>query len=204
MEEKELEKTVDFLYEAGILAKTPRSGFFFLGSGRQSVAEHMNRAAYIAYVLAHISEGVDSGKVVQMAIFHDFAEARVSDLNYVHQKYTDRYEDKAVEDLTSELPFGDHMKELIDEYHVRESKEAKLAKDADNLEWILSLKEQVDIGNERAKSWIEPAVKRLITEEAKMLADRIVKVDSDRWWFEDKDDEWWVNRNGEHTEPKKE
>jgi len=32
-----------FLYEVGMLQRTPRSGFAFLGSGKQSVAEHTYR-----------------------------------------------------------------------------------------------------------------------------------------------------------------
>lgn len=96
---KDIHRIVDFLYETGILAKTPRSGFFFLGSGEQSVAEHINRVCYIAYSLAKMNGTVDAGKVVQLALFHDISESRISDLNYVHQKYTERLEDKAHQDL---------------------------------------------------------------------------------------------------------
>lgn len=204
MDKDKLEKVVDFLFELGILSKTPRSGFFFLGSGEQSVAEHLHRASSIGYCLAHLAGDVDVGRVVQMCLFHDVSEARISDLNYVHQKYTERLEEKAHKDLTDSLPFGDHMKLLIDEYEERETKESKLTKDADNLEFILSLKEQMDIGNERARSWLPPALERLITEEAKALAKIIVDTDSDRWWFGDKNDEWWVNRkkNGSQGDSK--
>jgi putative hydrolase of HD superfamily len=192
---KDLDPIVDFLYEAGMLAKTPRSGFFFLGSGDQSVAEHVNRVVYIAFTLSQMAGDIDTAKVIQMAMFHDFAEARISDLNYVHQKYTDRHESRAVADLTSRLPFGPVIKSLIEEYEERETKEALLAKDADNLEWIMALKEQKDIGNERASTWIPSAILRLKTEEAKQLAAKIVSTDSDRWWFADKADDWWVNRD---------
>lgn len=194
MKKDGLDKVVDFLFEAGILAKTPRSGFFFLGSGEQSVAEHLNRTAYIGYCLAQLAENVDVGKVVQLCVFHDVSESRISDLNYVHQKYTTRLEEKAHTDLTESLPFGKELKKLIDEYEDRETEEARIAKDADNLEFILSLKEQVDIGNERAKTWLTPAVQRLVTKEAQMLAEKILETDSDRWWFADKNDEWWVTR----------
>ncbi len=194
MENKKLDSVVDFLFETGMLAHTPRSGFFFLGSGEQSVAEHINRASFVGYCLAQLAGDVDVGKVVQLCLFHDVSESRISDLNYVHQMYTERLEDKAHEDLTSSLPFGDHMKGLIDEYEDRETKESILAKDADNIELILSLKEQLDIGNERAKTWIPSALERLKSEEAKMLGKRIVETDSDRWWFADKTDDWWVNR----------
>lgn len=189
------EKIVDFLFEAGMLAKTPRSGFFFLGSGEQSVAEHTNRVCYIGFALANISGKVDVSKVLEMCLFHDLAEARVSDLNYVHQKYNKKDEGSAIKDLTSELPFGDKINKILHEYETRESYESKLAKDADNLEFILSLKEQIDIGNKRAESWIESAVKRLKTKEAQNLVKTIIKTDSDRWWYGDKKDSWWVDRN---------
>jgi len=195
MKDNELQKITDFLYETGILAKTPRSGFFFLGSGEQSVAEHVNRVCYIAYCLAKMNGSVDTGKVVQMALFHDISESRISDLNYVHQKYTERLEDKAHQDLADTLPFGEDIKELIDEYEDRESPESLLVKDADNLEFIISLKEQQDIGNTRAVTWIGPALQRLKTKEGKQIGSVVIEVDSDRWWFGEKDDNWWVSRN---------
>lgn len=195
--EKDIKKTADFLFEVGMLAKTPRSGFFFLGSGEQSVAEHINRTSYIGFVLASMDKTTDVSKILKMCLLHDLAEARVSDLNYVHQKYTERKEEKAIEDLTAGVPFGEDIKAIIDEYEKRESKEAKFAKDADNLEFLMSLKEQVDIGNHRAEAWIPALLKRFLTDEAKRLANAIVETDSDHWWFGDKNDGWWVDRNKE-------
>ena len=190
-----IDSIVDFLFEAGTLAKTPRSWSFFLGSGEQSIAEHMNRTTYIGFALVQMAGDVDISKVLQMCMFHDFAEARTSDLNYVHQKYVKSDEHKALSDLISKVPFGDKIKVIMEEYEERKSKESLIAKDADILEFLLSLKEQVDIGNERARTWIPSAVKRLKTEEGKILAEKIIKTDSDNWWFGDKEDIWWVTRN---------
>ena len=186
---------VDFLYEMGILAKTPRSWPAFLGSGQQSVAEHVNRVVYIGFCLGHINGKVDVGRIVQMCQFHDVTESRISDLNYVHQKYTERLEEKAEQDLINSLPFGNKIGELLEEYHERKTYESMLAKDADNLELLISLKEQIDIGNERARTWVVPTVGRLKTNEAKLLADKILEIDSDNWWFDNKGDSWWINRN---------
>src|SRR3989344_3944411 len=180
---KNIAGVVDFLYEVGILAKTPRSGFFFLGSGEQSVAEHTNRTAYIGYCLARLAGDVDVGKVVQMCLFHDISESRISDLNYVHQKYTERHEEKAHDDLANSLPFGKELKKLIDEYEERKTKESLLTKDPDSIAFLLSLKEQWDIGNTKAKTWIPSLLKRIKTSEGKMIARAILKVDSDHWWF---------------------
>lgn len=197
---KKIQKTkedgiVDFLFEAGMLAKTPRSGFSFLGSGSQSIAEHSNRVTYIGFALAQMSQDIDLSKVLQMCMFHDFAEARTSDLNYVHQKYVKSDEHKAIGDLIASLSFGDKIGHILEEYEERKTKESLLAKDADILELILSLKEQYDIGNERANTWIPVAIQRLKTKEGKILGEKIIKTDSDRWWFNDKQDTWWVNRN---------
>jgi hypothetical protein len=37
-------------------------------------------------------------------------------------------------------------------------------------------------------------VKRLKTEAAQALAEQILITDSDRWWFGNKEDGWWVDR----------
>ena len=195
MKIKNTDSVIDFLFEVGILAKTPRSWSAFLGSGQQSVAEHINRVVYIGFCLGQINGKVDVGRIVQMCQFHDVTESRISDLNYVHQKYTERLEEKAEHDLIESLPFGHKIEELLNEYHEKKTYESLLAKDADNLEFLLSLKEQVDIGNERARTWVKSTVSRLKTDEAKSLADKILKIDSDHWWFGDKEDSWWVDRN---------
>lgn len=186
---------VDLLFEVGILSKTPRSGFHFLGSGKQSVSEHISRVIYVGYVLGTMRKGVDTAKILKMCLFHDLAEARTSDLNYVHQKYTNSDEHQAISDLCVTLPFGKDIEDTLSEYAERKSEEAMLAKDADQLEWLLSLKEEVDIGNKRAETWIPSAVKRLKTKEAQNLAQIIIKTNSDNWWFAKKNDDWWVNRD---------
>lgn len=194
MNQKDKKQIANFLFEVGILAKTPRSGLHFLGTGEQSVAEHINRAAYIGYVLAVMDGTVDIGKVLKMCLLHDITETRISDLNYVHQKYTERLEEKAWKDMAASVPFGKDFEHAIEEYEQRESRESHLVKDADNLEWILTLKEQVDVGNERANDWLVSAVKRLKTDIAKEIAEEILQTDSNEWWFGDKNDEWWVSR----------
>lgn len=189
-----LRAIVNFLFEVGILSKTPRTGFHFLGSGKQSVAEHTNRTVYVGYVLATMDGTVDVGRVMKMCLLHDLAEARTSDLNYVHQKYTHADEHKAIADLTKTLPFGTDILKTLDEYSGKQTREAQLAKDADQIEWILSLKEEIDTGNTRAQTWIANAIQRLKTERAQKLAAEIIKGNSEDW-FGDRQDKWWVERD---------
>lgn len=186
---------VNFLFEVGILSKTPRSGFYFLGSGKQSVAEHSNRTVYVGFALASMDGSLNMERVLKMCLFHDLVEGRTSDLNYVHQKYVIADEHRALDDLVKLLPFGEDVKDTLTEYKERKTKEALIAKDADIIEWILSLKEQIDTGSERAKTWMPSAIRRLKTEEGKILAQEILLTNSDEWWFSDKEDDWWVNRS---------
>jgi putative hydrolase of HD superfamily len=187
-----MKNIANFLFEVGMLRRTPRTGFQFLGSGAQSVAEHSFRTAMIGYSLAQLDEQADVARVLQLCLFHDIPEARTGDMNYVNKKYVQVDELKAVEDLASQLPFGDDYRETIKEFIERDSYESKLAHDADQLEMVLSLKEHKDLGNRYADEWYPFAELRLKTEVAKQLAETIWKTDSSKWWF-DEDQQWWVN-----------
>lgn len=187
-----MKRIANFLFEAGMLKRTPRTGFQFLGSGAESVAEHIFRTVYIGYTLGRMSENADTDKLIRMCLFHDLPEARTGDLNYVNKKYVRADEHKAVNDLAETLPFGGEIKGLILEFIKGESIEAQLAYDADQLEMILALKEYKDIGNRYADEWLGFALKRLKTDVARELAETILETDSSLWWFQDKSD-WWVH-----------
>jgi putative hydrolase of HD superfamily len=179
-----MKNLANFFFEVGMLKRTPRTGFQFLGSGAESVAEHSFRTAIIGYTLARLDGGADVGKVLRLCLFHDIPEARTGDLNYVDEK-------KAVADLAETLPFGEEYRETIEEFSAQQSLESRLAHDADQLEMILALKEYKDLGNRYADEWYPFSVRRLKTDTARRLAESIWSTDSSRWWFDD-DQEWWV------------
>lgn len=183
---------VNFLFEVGILKRVPRSGYEFLGTGSESVAEHSFRVAVIAYLLAKNEQKADTQKVVLMSLFHDFHEARTGDHNYVNKRYVIVNEDKAVRDLARKLPSGEEIVSLIHEFNSRETLEARLSQDADQLDFILELKRQQDLGNQSAAEWMRYSIKRLTTDIAKKLAHEIIKTDSSDWWFK-KNEGLWVN-----------
>lgn len=187
-----MKNLVNFLFEVGMLKKTPRSGYQFLGTGKENVAEHSFRTAVIGYVLSLRESGTDTTKVLLMCLFHDLHEARTGDLNYVNKRYVHVEEEKAVADAAKNLPFGDTILTLSREFLAGRSLEATISRDADQLDLILSLKEQLDIGNPYARDWLHYALKRLQTQGARTLADEIMSTDSTEWWFEKKM-EWWVN-----------
>ena len=181
----------NFLFEVGMLKRTPRSGLPFLGSGGDSVAEHILRTTYIAFALGRLSKEVDPQRVVLLCLLHDLPEARTGDLNYQNKKYVTADEHAAVRDLARTLPFGDEVQRLWEEYEACETPEARLAHDCDQLELLLVLKEERDRGNPQADSWIPFALRRLRQPLARELAQSILGGHSSDWWFEDRGD-WWV------------
>lgn len=188
----------NFLFEVGMLKKTPRTGFRFLGSGCESVAEHVLRTIFIGYTLSKLEPDVDELKVMKICLVHDLPEARTGDMNYMYKKYVTVNEEKAIRELTETLFFGDEVKAVIHEFNEKKTKESLIAHDADQLSLILQLKEYGDLGNKYTKDWIEFARKRLCTDTAKKLADSIIATDSSQWWFKDKSD-WWINGGSDNT-----
>jgi putative hydrolase of HD superfamily len=178
----------NLLFEARMLKRLPRSGFHFLGSGRESVAEHAFVTTFIGYVLAQITPGLDQLKLLQMCLLHDLSEARTGDLNYVQKKYVAADEAKAVADLTGNIPFGRAVGGLLKEFNAGETLEARVARDADHLSLILELKALSDLGHQGPEGWLPHVVGRLRTEAGQTLAKEVLETASDAWWFEETED----------------
>jgi putative hydrolase of HD superfamily len=187
-----MSRIADLLFEMGMLKRTPRTGYRFLGTGRESVAEHLFSTAFIGYVLAHLHGKADAFRVIRMCLFHDLPEARTGDQNYVYKKYVHVDEERAATDLTAGLPFAEEIKSLIEEFNAHKTQEALLAHDADQLAMLLQLKENKDLGNRYADEWLRNNTKRLQTEAAKKLAEAIMQTDLAAWWFKEKDADWWI------------
>ena len=180
-----MKSVVNLLNEVGMLSNLPRSGFAFLGSGKQSVAEHSFRVAHIAYALAKLSKTpVNMEKLLLLCLFHDLPEARIGDLNNVNKRYVKSDEKKVIDELKHKGPLGPEVAGYITEFEEQQSHEAILARDADQLELLLVLKELHDTGNPRAMEWYKNCVKRLKTKEAHQLAETISQTPSDEWWTE--------------------
>lgn len=190
-----LGRLVDFLNEVGMLRHVPRSGYAFLGSGRESVAEHSYRVAVIGYVLARRC-GADAGHTVMLCLFHDLGETRTGDFNYVNQIYDSRKERDAVVDATRGTGLEEEILACWDEQKARLSLEATLARDADHLDLILNLKRESDLGNPYAKSWLHNAVQRLKHPLSCELARTVLVTDHTDWWYRSQDNDWWIK--GQH------
>jgi putative hydrolase of HD superfamily len=178
-----------------MLRKTPRTGYQFLGSGAENVAEHSFRTAMIGYILARRT-GADVARTVFMCLFHDVHEARIGDFNYVNRIYNTC---NPVLALTHALEGTGLRVEVLDLWHELEkgeTLEARLAEDADQLDFIANLKGEVDLGNPYAAKWLTHALQRLKTDAARELAQAVQSTDQSDWWFVRPEESWWRKGNG--------
>jgi putative hydrolase of HD superfamily len=188
-----LERLADFLYEAGMLRRIQRSGYAFLGTGAENVAEHSYRAAVIGYVLARLA-GADAARVTLLCLFHDLHEARTGDFNYVNHRYNECRAREALEDALEGTGLSHEVLGFFDEFESARNPEAELAHDADQLDLLCNLAAELSKGNAFASEWIENALKRLRTAPARELAEQILRADPNRWWYGQVDRDWWVRR----------
>jgi putative hydrolase of HD superfamily len=177
-----MKRIVQLLFEARSLKRLPRSGYQFLGTGQESVAEHSFATTLIAYVLSNMVPEVDARKLIAMSLVHDLPEARIGDLNYVQKFYIQADEETAVDEMVKGLPFGEDLKDLIDEFNRGESLEARLAQDADQLAFLIELKDLADLGYATPPTWIPNVQERLRTDIGRSIADTILTTPSDMWW----------------------
>ena len=140
-----MSQRANFLNEVGMLNRTPRSGFMFLGTGAQSVSQHMYRMLHIAFVLARASEEkVDELHLLHLVMFHDLPEARTGDHNYVNKKYVAEDLERLLADGAREWPYGEEIAAYVREFEARETPAAQLACDADKIELLQNLMKFVD------------------------------------------------------------
>ncbi len=180
-----MEDLVHLFHEIGMLDATPRSGYFFLGSGKQSVAAHSFRMTLIAYTIAKAIEAkIDDKKLLLMCLYHDLPEARTGDLNYVNKKYVQDNLEQVLDDLSAKYQIGKEIVQLIEEYNAKATMESKIAHDADQLEMMLVLKCELEKGNQLALDWFSNAQKRIILPISNKIADKILTLPSYAWWLE--------------------
>jgi 5'-deoxynucleotidase YfbR-like HD superfamily hydrolase len=180
-----IERDVEFLYEIGTLRNMPRGWTQHLGEGTASDLEHAMRVAWLALMLARREGKGDEAKILKMALAHDLAETRVSDLSYVQKVYVKNADEAgAVRDQFSETSLPDFV-DVIREFEDRDCIEAKIVKDADNLDIDLEIKEFEEKGHELAKKWAgfrrKVRDEKLYTQAAKDFWDAIQTSDPSSW-----------------------
>ncbi|MBQ9536211.1 MAG: HD domain-containing protein [Desulfovibrionaceae bacterium] len=174
-----------------MLRKTPRTGWPFLGTNSENVAEHSLRVSIIGYILARLA-AIEPAEVVMLCLFHDLHEARTGDFNYVYHRYNTLDAQRALSDALQ----GTGLEEIQDyfsEFCAGQTKAASLANDADQLDLIANLQVELRKGNDFARDWLDSAIPRLKTHEGRLLAQVLLRIDPNNWWYGHIEKEFWVH-----------
>lgn len=142
MEENAAKKIIGFAISAGRLKRTPRTGWSVRGLVGESVADHTYRTALLSSLISHMLRlRVDRGKLLEMALIHDLAEAYIGDWDHetvgvVGRETKRKLEEKALSKLLSDLPqnVSRRLHAVWKEYYAGESLESKIVRLADKLE----------------------------------------------------------------------
>ncbi|MFE7930763.1 HD family hydrolase [Streptomyces sp. NPDC057456] len=185
MADEDLTPVARFLYEAGTLKNTKRTGWWMAGiKDPESVADHSWRVALIASIIAKL-EDADPAKAALLAVWHDTGETRTGDVNHLGKKYSGGEADPRdiVADQVASFPEGlaQVVLEVVAEYEAKESPEAVCARDADKLECMIQGIEYRDQGNANAQRWIDNSRARIVTKGGQALADAVLETGSLDW-----------------------
>ncbi|KKR21520.1 MAG: Metal dependent phosphohydrolase [Candidatus Moranbacteria bacterium GW2011_GWA2_39_41] len=176
-------RDVEFFYEIGQLRLINRMWRRFFQSETSNVAEHTLRVIWIALAIAK-KEGVKNEEVImKMALVHDITESRTGEVDYISRQYAVLKEDMAIKDMLGDTILEEDFLEIWGKYEKRDSIEAKIVKDADNLDVNLELMEQQiqTIADKFLKPRNISVRPKLFTETAKKYWDAIEKSDVHDW-----------------------
>ncbi|MFC2029635.1 HD family hydrolase [Chloroflexota bacterium] len=141
---------LEMLLETMTLKRMPRTGWLMRGVPHvESVADHSYGVAIVSLVLCDaLVEGgdpaleLDRERVLIMALLHDLAEVRLTDLpasatHLIPPAEKGSAEGLAITQLLSPLAAGDQFAALWREFEDRASPEGQLVRDADKLEMMV-------------------------------------------------------------------
>ncbi len=177
-------RDIDFLFEMGSLRNIPRAWIQHLGISVASNLEHTMRVVFLALLISRREGKGDENVIIRMALAHDLPETLTADLAYVHKVYAETDDHRAARDLFAGTSFGD-FEEIHARYEKRDSIEAKIVKDADNLDIDVELKEFEEQGHKLPAKWKKMRKmvrdKKLYTKTAKKLWDDLQKSNVAQW-----------------------
>jgi putative hydrolase of HD superfamily len=144
------DQLVELFLEAATLKRMPRTGWGMRGVAHvESVADHSFGVALMALSLADVINAADGGDtlldleaVLIMAVLHDLAEVRLTDLpasavRLFPGEVKSQAEGEAVAALLAPLPQGGRLQALWQSFEDQDSPEGRLVRDADKLEMMV-------------------------------------------------------------------
>jgi putative hydrolases of HD superfamily len=174
-------------FEAGHLKRSKRTGWWRAGiKDPESVAEHSWRTAVLAYFIAS-EEGANPERAATIGVFHDLAETRTGDVEYVARRYISTEPDDVIAHDQAEgiaPAIAARYMTLIAEGEAGETPEARCARDADKLECLMQAREYQQQGHSEVQTWIDNMAAAVRTRTGRALAEAALTADPGEWWRE--------------------
>jgi putative hydrolase of HD superfamily len=170
-------KKYEFLKTVGNLKRVARAGWVLKGiHDAESVAEHDFRTAILAEIYA--KEPLDARKIVLTALLNDVAQSRSGDIIWEHGKQQDvraanvkANEELRIAESMLDLVERPDLKQLLKEYIMQSTPEARFVKELDKIEMVLqALEYEAEIVNpQELREFWENAERYIETPELKEL-----------------------------------
>ncbi|MDD2913514.1 MAG: HD domain-containing protein [Candidatus Paceibacterota bacterium] len=178
-------RDVELLFEIGCLRHMQRSWKRFFNPDVANNTEHIFRVVWTSLLISEYENAGDKEKILKMAIVHDITESRTGDVDYLSRQYVERKEDNAIKDILKDTVFEKEFISIWKEYEEKKTIEAKIVKDADNIDVELELSELKAKGHPLGKIWTTQRKKlvytKLYTKSAKKLWEEIHKSKVSDW-----------------------
>lgn len=169
------------IQQAGALLQMPRAHRRNLWTAFDTIASHSYHVATIAYILCKMEwlSDEDAMQACTMWVFHDLAEARTGDHDFVAKKYNICNEEQAIHDQFAYVDWGSWLQTLLESYEKRTDSVSKCVKDADQIAQMYHERVLMRQGNklaaQRFEGDLEKRVPSFFTQSAKVIVDHMLE-----------------------------
>jgi len=132
----------------------------------ESVADHSYSTTVLSMILSDM-KGLDSEKIIRMALLHDLAESIIGDITPDHITKNEKItkENHAIKQILKNLPdkIAEPYFEIWNEYQKNSSQESRLLHDIDKLEMAFQAKfyQNKGISKEKLQTFFNTAKKEI-------------------------------------------
>ena len=146
----------------------------------ESVAEHSYSTSVMSMIISDL-EGLNSEKIIKMALLHDLAESIIGDItpDQITKNEKINKENLAMKQILKNLPnkIAEPYFEIWNEYQENSSQEAKLIHDIDKLEMAFQAKfyQNNGISKEKLQTFFNTAKKKIKNKNLRNILSNFIE-----------------------------
>jgi len=146
----------------------------------ESVADHSYSVTMLSMILSDV-KGLDSEKIIRMALLHDLAESIIGDITPDHIRKNEKItkENDAIKQILKNLPYSiaESYFEIWNDYQKKISKEAILLHEMDKLEMAFQAKfyQKNGVSKEKLKIFFDTAKNEIRDKNLRDILSSIIE-----------------------------